>query len=207
VRDLVLAAERKAEERKVKRHELIEKSGSSIALEADLWAARLFARQAVVAMENRDAGRSRKHLQKAARAIKELDEELLDAIELRNLFRILETEYSIATWQLARFQRDPEGGPGTDSIFAAHAHDVVSKARELLDDPLAIYMPFTPWLQESSLQALVDLGWTDLATLELDRWMKRAPAFRTEQYKLRQKITTAKPSEWVMRWSVLRSGD
>jgi hypothetical protein len=207
VRDIALAAERKSEGQEGNGRALTKKSGSSIAFEADLWETRLFVRQAVAAMEDLDAGKGRNFLKKAEKSVEKIDGTLLETPESKDLLRIVETEYSVAAWKVAGSERDPENDAGTDSVFAALAHDVLSKTREVLDDPPAFYVPFMPWLQESLIRGLVDLGWTDLATLELDRWMKGAPAFRNTQYQLRQEIAAVHPSKCVLRWAALRSHD
>jgi hypothetical protein len=205
VRDMALSAEAKEEKPAARKTNLTRESGASTVLEANLWEARLLVRQAIKAMEKQEARRAESFLKKAERIARNLDRELLETGKSKDLHRILEAEHSIAFRHVARRKRDQSAGGGTDSLFAAQVYDVVTKTRDLLDNPPAIYLPFTPWLRESLIRALSDLGWVDLATLELDRWMLRAPVFRTEQYQLRHEIAGMQPSDVVLRWAAWRS--
>jgi hypothetical protein len=205
VRDIALSAEERKEEPAAREINLTRESGDSTVLEADLWEARLLVRQAIKAIEKQEARRAESFLKKAERIAGDLDGELLETGKSKDLHRILKAEHSIASRHVARRKRDQSASLGTDSLFAAQTYDVVTKARDLLDNPPAIYMPFTPWLRESLIRALGDLGWVDIATLELDRWMMRAPVFRTEQYQLRHEIAGMQPSDVVLRWASWRS--
>jgi subtilisin family serine protease len=190
---------------------LLDSPGSPHAAEADLWEARLLILESLALLDaGEKASRAEKTLKEASRIIECLDPAVTEIPDTRDLARVLRAEHALARWSLARAQRarrdrSDKHRDGSDSTFAAVCRETLAEAREILRDPPAFERPHLSRVRRAVVRILTDLGWTDLAGLEIDRWMQEAPAQLTELYTLRKEIADAASSPSVLRWQEFRS--